>query len=240
MLQPFVRPTFRVFPPQELRTPLEATYSLLVIHPRAKTYVSRPYCSRFPRRPRINAVAWFPRWLWASFWLTRFACLLVTLDLNSQNRLVPPASPSSKSYSSCESVCTCTSYPAHATVTLLVFSPLEFFLSTPRILDPPKSEDLNTPIFRRIRTRLEGPRNPSSRVKPSPHQGAETASIDGYPSPSRRPAPPRRWRSDFLRLCWGRASSTPSAFRSLKVREQWRFSEEMPPLLRFLAFSPIS
>jgi hypothetical protein len=60
-------PPFRVFPSQRARTPLGATYSLAVIHQRSETHHSRTCCPRFRRRPRLHAVAWFPRGLWAPF-----------------------------------------------------------------------------------------------------------------------------------------------------------------------------
>jgi hypothetical protein len=53
---------------------------------------------RFRRRPRVRAVAWFPRQLWDPFQLAE-AGLLVALGLTPQNRLVPQASPTSKLHS---------------------------------------------------------------------------------------------------------------------------------------------
>lgn len=68
---------------------------LVVILRCAETHDSSPCRRRFPRRPRFHAVAWFPRRLWAPFSRAE-ARFPVTLGLAPWNRLVPPASPTSK------------------------------------------------------------------------------------------------------------------------------------------------
>jgi hypothetical protein len=71
---------------------------LAVIHRRAGTRSQSPFAARFPRRPRLHAVAWFPRWLRASFSLT---CVSFpdAPGLSLRSRPVPPASPASKLHS---------------------------------------------------------------------------------------------------------------------------------------------
>jgi len=101
--QPFVGSPFRVFPSRESRAPLEAASSLAVIHQRAKSHRPRPYHRRFPWLPRLHAVAMFPRRLWTPFRHAE-ARFPVTLGLERRNRFVPPASPTSKPWSSHESV----------------------------------------------------------------------------------------------------------------------------------------
>jgi hypothetical protein len=55
MPQPFLIASFRVFPSQRSRAPLEAASFPVVIHRRLTTRHSRPYCLRFLRRPRPRA-----------------------------------------------------------------------------------------------------------------------------------------------------------------------------------------
>jgi hypothetical protein len=69
--------------------------SLAVIHRRAETHDSSSCHLRFRRLPRVDAVAWFPRRLWASFPRAE-ARFPVTLKVELWNRPVPPASPASK------------------------------------------------------------------------------------------------------------------------------------------------
>jgi len=88
--------SFRVFPHKACdplsRIPTPAQFSTDV-----QKRTSRPLVTLdFPKRPRRNAVAWFPRELWAPFPPDR-SDFPVTLEDERFNRSFPPASPTSKS-----------------------------------------------------------------------------------------------------------------------------------------------
>jgi hypothetical protein len=55
MPQPFLIASFRAFPSQRSRAPLEAASCLAVVHRRATARHPQPYRLRFPRRPRREA-----------------------------------------------------------------------------------------------------------------------------------------------------------------------------------------
>lgn len=117
---------------------------------------------RFPRRPRLRAVAWFPRRLWTSFpWAE--APFPVVLDSSRRSHSVPPASPTSKLCSPRESVRNDFELPLGRWSLLSWAFPLRSFLR-PRL-------GLSThPIEDRARSRVRdivGPAAPRCRVRPS-------------------------------------------------------------------------
>jgi hypothetical protein len=96
--------SFRAFPSQGSRAPLEAACSRAVRHQDRRTRSPTPCHPRFPRLPRSRALAWFPRGLWVSFSHGPKAALPVHPGrrapgspphpaLSASKRLVPPESP---------------------------------------------------------------------------------------------------------------------------------------------------
>jgi hypothetical protein len=202
MPPPSLRPTFRDFPSRRARTPLEATCSLAVIHPRAETHDSELVTHGFGRLPRFRAVAWLPPRAMSSLSRCRDT-LPGRPGSEPRNRLVPPASPASKLSSLRESVRTGTSCPEPEAVPLLVFRPSEAFSA--HALDPrparPREAEHASSLARRSwfgpesphpsrpstsDARLEGPHGPSRRV--SMHRDTNVPRhtlVDSFQSPSR-------------------------------------------------------
>jgi hypothetical protein len=83
--QPFLGSSLQSFPLAKSAHPSRGHCSLAAIHQHAETYGPGPCYQRFPRRPRLHAVAWFPRWLWVPFSQTRM--------LTSRSPWVPDHGP---------------------------------------------------------------------------------------------------------------------------------------------------
>jgi len=126
--------------PRRDRLPLSGQLGFpAVIHRRAETHASTPYRPRFHRRPRLSASAWIPRRLWVPFRRAE-ARLLVALGVEPRDRLVPPASPTSKRPSLFESVRCRREFPrADRPLLSWVSSPLESSPSKPRSLVPART-----------------------------------------------------------------------------------------------------
>jgi len=86
---------FRVFPSQESRAPLEAALLPCGYPPTCLTPPPGPCHRRFPRLPRVDAVAWFPPTTMDSLF-TRRSTLPGRPGPKRRNSPVPPASPTSK------------------------------------------------------------------------------------------------------------------------------------------------
>jgi hypothetical protein len=125
--------SFRAFPSQKSRTPLEAASSPAVIHRRAARTHRALVTTRFRRRPRSLALAWLPRTAMESLSADR-SRRPVPPGPRRTKPCVPPASPTSELSSSCESVHDGLGFPAPPAVALLDFCPSEVFSS--RASDP--------------------------------------------------------------------------------------------------------
>jgi len=150
----------------------------------------------------------------------------VPLDPERRNRLVPPASPTSKPSSSCESVRAGTSRPEPTADPLLGFCPSRAF--APHASDPrthPRPGAWIRAFVRRLQRAASGTSRPQGRVsspqhgctgtfsrrRPDPLRGQTEPSLDGPPSPMALSAR-RTWLPDL---------------RSLGIRERRRFSAEI-------------
>jgi hypothetical protein len=182
-------PPFRAFPSQGSRTPLEAAGFLAVIHRRAVTRWTSPFAGRFPERPRSRAVAWFPDRLWTPFPRAE-ARFPVVPGLAQRTRSVPPASPTSKLCSPCETVPETLGCPAASGRDSRGFCPSKLSPPTPRILDPPRPQGPeHAPSSEDSGARHEGPRPLlSGETFQREYSGRPRRRI---PAPLRdRPAPP--------------------------------------------------
>ena len=137
-------PPFRAFPSQGSRSSLEVAGSPAVIHRRAEVRCASPCHSWLHRLPRFHAVAWIPQQLWTSFPRAE-ARFPVVLDSAQRTHFVPPASPTSKLYSPCETVPAASSCLSAAGRFSPGFLPLRSFL-LPRLgfSTRPDLEDLSS------------------------------------------------------------------------------------------------
>jgi hypothetical protein len=117
-------PPFRGFPSQESRTPLGATCSHAVVHRCSGTRSRGLVAASFADSHVARRSCLVPPTTMSSLSAHPGACFPVTLDPERRNRSVPPASPTSKPCSSCESVCADPSCPETAPDPLLGFRPL--------------------------------------------------------------------------------------------------------------------
>jgi hypothetical protein len=163
MPQPFLIASFRVFPSQRSRTPLEAASFLVVIHPRLVTNCSRPYRLRFPRRPRPKTqLPGSPEDYGLPFGRPK-PTFPVPLDLAQRSRHAPPASPTSKPCSLCKSVHASPSEPEPTADPLLDFCPFRepSRTSEPRTRPVPRS--WTRAITRRLQRATPGTAAPDVR-----------------------------------------------------------------------------
>jgi hypothetical protein len=156
-----------------------------------------------------------------------------------RNRSVPPASPASKPRSSCESVRAGLGCPKSAADPLLGFClsrAFSFHASDPRPAQTRGSEHVPSPEG--SGTRLEGPLDPSRRVR-RPSTWYWDDLVDSFRPLGDRPAPPLDGAPTPLALEL-RASPSPLTFEALKYVESGVSPRRSPSLLRFLASSASS
>jgi hypothetical protein len=129
--------------PRKDRAPLSRPLcSLAVIHPRAETHCTSALSPPFSPTPTLSRSCLAPyRRLWTNFPRAE-AQFPSALGFAQQNRFVPPASPTSKLLSPCESVRDQSGLPRPGGRCSWVSSPLESSPTTPRVLDPPEPRGL--------------------------------------------------------------------------------------------------
>jgi hypothetical protein len=157
-----------------------------------------------------------------------------------RNRSVPPASPASKPRSSCESVhadLSCLKSTADPLLGFCLSRAFSFHASDPRPAQTRGSEHVPSPEG--SGTRLEGPLNPSRRVRPPQHECTGTTSSTAFGPLRDRPAPPLDGAPTPLALEL-RASPSILTFEALKYVESGVSPRRSPSLLRFLASSASS
>jgi hypothetical protein len=150
-----------------------------------------PCHRKFPRRPRLHAVAWFPWRLWAPFPPTgvlasrspRTTCSEAASfrQLHLLRSLVPPANPFALVWVA----------PPQRPLLSWVFAPPELSPFAPRVLSPARTTSVRTrPSPEGSGSRPRGPLDPQRRVRPPLHLRAESPS-SAVSGPLRdRPAPP--------------------------------------------------
>jgi hypothetical protein len=150
--------------------------------PTLQTPLPGPCHRWFPRHPRSRAAARFPQRLWAPFPRAE-ARFPVPLGPSNGTRPSRQASSTSKLCSSCESVHAAMSCP-----TTSGRSSPGFFLS--RVFASHTSEPRTRPglttracLPPKVPARLEGPEDPSNRVRPPPNTNATGTSSWQLPTP---------------------------------------------------------
>jgi hypothetical protein len=135
-------PPFRAFPSSRSLTPLGAAWLPCSYPPACRNACLDALSPLVSPTTATSASAWIPQRLWAPFPRTEVR-LLVTLGVEPRNRLVPPASPTSKRLSLFESVRRRSESP-HQDGPLLswVSAPLESSPSKPRSLVPARARGL--------------------------------------------------------------------------------------------------
>jgi len=153
----------------------------------------------------------------------------------------PPATPTSKPCSSCESVRTDPSCPAPMADPLLGSCLSRAFSSHASGLRtrpaPESPEHAPSPKLRRTAQRTVTP-PASSETAPSRERSATTSSAD--PSPVWAGRTTSRWRPDYPALAARSVNSLPLDFAALEYVESGVSPRRSPSLLRFLASSTTS
>jgi len=155
-----------------------------------------------------------------------------------RDRPVPPASPTSKPCSSCESVHADLSCPMPAADSLLglcLSRAFSFHASDPRTR--PDHEDLNMPLRPRAQDATQGTLQPLAPGETVPNTEALGTTSSAVSSPLRDwPAPPLGGAPTPMALEL-RASPSPLTFEALQYAESGVSPKRSPSLLRFLASS---
>jgi hypothetical protein len=173
---------------------------------------------RLPRRPRFHAVAWVPPTTMDSLWASSRAHFPVVLGSDQRNRLVPPASPASKLSSPRETVPATSSCPAATGRFSRVSAPSKLSPSTPRVLNPPASEDTNKTLVRRLGCSIRRTGSPLDRVRPSSSTSTQEDLVDSFQPLEDWPAPPLDGNPSLLALD-SRAHPEALTFRASKYVE---------------------
>jgi hypothetical protein len=233
-------------PPSELsprrgRLPLSGQLGFpAVIHRRAETRRPTPCRPWFHRRPRRSASAWIPQRLWAPFPPAE-ARFPVPLGAEPRDRLVPPASPTSKRPSLFESVRDRSESPRSDRPMLSwVSAPLESSPSKPRSLIPAKArgpKHARLPVGSGTLPTGSQPSRPGE-ASPVPRKFGSTCSTASDPLRG-RPAPPLGGAPPLLTL-ERRAHPTSWPTESLSHLPSGVSSAEAPTLVGFPASSPTS
>lgn len=199
--------SFRAFPSQGSRTPLEAAYSPAVIHRPARTHQPSP-SPRFRRLPRLTTQSPGSPEGWRPLSTNTRSASRLPPGGGQQNRSVQPASSTSKSRSPCESVHDATGCPAPPAAALLVFGLLRAFSS--RTSDPRTRRGRNRapPLRRRLGGVMAGTSRPPLGVSLPSARGHPIELVGRTRPPSRPTAPPLDGVPSPL-TCQRRAHSPP-------------------------------
>jgi hypothetical protein len=202
-----------------------------VIHRRAETHHPNLITTGFPDAHARDAVAWFPRRLWAPFFPCRSTLVWSPWvrdsrtasfrQLHPLRSFVPPASPFTLTRVA----------SSQRPILSWAYASLKYSPSTPRIFDPPEPPGSeHAPSPEGSGARLKGPRDPSSRVRPSRYQKQRDNLVSRFRPLEGRPAPPPRRRSNSLDLGTTGEPDAPGP-RSLEVRGKRQNSAEKCLLL---------
>jgi len=143
----------------------------------------------------------------------------VALDPEQRDRLLPPASPTSKPCSSCESVRVDRSCPHPTAVTLLTLRPPEPNPSRLRACSRPGPKTRTPTVARRLWSATRRTSRPSAPGETSPTPKCRASLVGGYRPLSRPPAPPLSGApapSTFLPPRWPKPSRRSLALGALK------------------------
>jgi len=186
-----------------------------------------------------DAVAWFPQRLWTPFPCAE-ARFLVVLDPIRRNHLVPPASPTSKLYSPCESVRTEPGFPSPEVDSLLGFRLPRAFSPHLGSSDPPRSKrPEHPPSPEGLGTRLKRPCSLSSQARPHLGTNASAQLPRRIPIPFET-GPNRLSAALLLPWPWTPAATDALTFEASKYVESDMSPQRPPTLPRFSASSTTS
>ena len=191
--------------------------------------------------PTLSRSCLVPPTTMSSLSTNQNACIPVALGLMQRSRSVPPASPTSKLCSPCESVRTGSSCPEPAAVTLLGSCPSRAFsvlASDPSTRPNPKARTLA--LARRLKRATQGTSRPLEPGETLPTPKCRELLVGSTRPPSRPDRTASRRRSYSLDLGPAEQARHSLVLGALKYEKSGFSPKRSPALLGFLTSSTTS